>query len=197
MARGLVGLICCFALTVVIFTDSTAAVTHTVGDTTGWTIPSSPEFYTDTWEDNKTFRIGDKLAFNWSGVHNVAQVSTEADYDNCNTAAARVLSSTSPFEFTLNTTGDHYFLCTVGTHCRSGQKLKLEENGEREATCEFHVDRALNDNGAGAGVVMTALGGTKMYYAISFGFKASNNEAEYEAMLVGLKLAKELEVMRL
>ncbi|KAF4398748.1 hypothetical protein G4B88_028111 [Cannabis sativa] len=126
MARGLVGLICCFALTVVIFTDSTAAVTHTVGDTTGWTIPSSPEFYTDTWEDNKTFRVGDKLAFNWSGVHNVAQVSTEADYDNCNTAAARVLSSTSPFEFTLNTTGDHYFLCTVGTHCRSGQKLKVD-----------------------------------------------------------------------
>ena len=34
----------------------------------------------------------------------------------------------------------------------------------------------------------------KIYCAIHFGFKASNNEAKYEALIVGLHLAHELEV---
>ncbi|KAM1451564.1 hypothetical protein ACFX2I_038654 [Malus domestica] len=33
-----------------------------------------------------------------------------------------------------------------------------------------------------------------MEYAIRFKFKASNNKAEYEALLAGLRLAKHLEV---
>ena len=33
-----------------------------------------------------------------------------------------------------------------------------------------------------------------MYYAICIGFKATNNEAEYEALLIGLKVATKLEV---
>ena len=32
----------------------------------------------------------------------------------------------------------------------------------------------------------------KITCVLRFGFKASNNEAEYEAILVGLRLAKEL-----
>ena len=33
-----------------------------------------------------------------------------------------------------------------------------------------------------------------MNCALRFGFKASNNEAEYEALIVGLELAKEMKV---
>ena len=33
-----------------------------------------------------------------------------------------------------------------------------------------------------------------MYWALRFKFKASNNEAEYEALIAGLKLAKEMKV---
>ena len=33
--------------------------------------------------------------------------------------------------------------------------------------------------------------------AITLGFKASNNEGEYEALLVGLRMAKELAVKKL
>ena len=33
-----------------------------------------------------------------------------------------------------------------------------------------------------------------MYCALRFGFKASNNEAEYEALIARLELAKELKV---
>ena len=33
-----------------------------------------------------------------------------------------------------------------------------------------------------------------MHYTLRFGFKASNNEAEYEALIEGLNLAKEMKV---
>ncbi|XP_062118866.1 uncharacterized protein LOC133832557 [Humulus lupulus] len=44
---------------------------------------------------------------------------------------------------------------------------------------------------------MTGLGGHKMYCAIRFGFEALNNEAGYEALLAGLRLAKGLKVTHL
>ena len=36
--------------------------------------------------------------------------------------------------------------------------------------------------------------GHQMHCALRFSFKASNNEAEYEVLIVGLKLAKEMKV---
>ena len=36
--------------------------------------------------------------------------------------------------------------------------------------------------------------GHKITCALKFGFKASNNEAEYEALLAGLRLAKKMKV---
>ena len=36
--------------------------------------------------------------------------------------------------------------------------------------------------------------GHKIHCAICFGFKASNNEAEYEALIAGLRLAREMRV---
>ena len=39
--------------------------------------------------------------------------------------------------------------------------------------------------------------GVKVLYALKFGFKASNNEAEYEALITGLKLAKDVGTKRI
>ena len=36
-----------------------------------------------------------------------------------------------------------------------------------------------------------------MEYALQFGFRAINNEGEYEALIIGLQLAKELEIKNL
>ena len=44
-------------------------------------------------------------------------------------------------------------------------------------------------HGSGAGIILTTLEGIHLEYALRFGFQASNNEAEYEAVLVGLQLA--------
>ena len=57
---------------------------------------------------------------------------------------------------------------------------------------DLHVDGASNARGAGAGVVLTNPDREKLRYALRFEFKASNNEAEYEALIVGLELANKL-----
>ncbi|XP_039071753.1 blue copper protein-like [Hibiscus syriacus] len=71
--------------------QSTYAATYTVGDNTGWTVPTggNTEFY-DNWADNKNFLVGDILVFNFAtGSHNVAEV-TEAVYDSCNVSPVTV-----------------------------------------------------------------------------------------------------------
>ena len=39
--------------------------------------------------------------------------------------------------------------------------------------------------------------GNKIHCSLHFGFQASNNEVEYEAVIAGLRLAKELKVNNL
>ena len=41
---------------------------------------------------------------------------------------------------------------------------------------------------SGAGIVMTSPKGNSYKYAIKFAFLASNNEAEYEAAIAGLRM---------
>ncbi|GFS40548.1 hypothetical protein Acr_00g0069240 [Actinidia rufa] len=48
------------------------------------------------------------------------------------------------------------------------------------------------EHGCGAGLVIQAPLGEQMEYAIRMGFKATNNEAEYKALLAGLRVATEL-----
>ncbi|XP_021799986.1 uncharacterized protein LOC110744317 [Prunus avium] len=56
----------------------------------------------------------------------------------------------------------------------------------------LHVDGSANQQGCGAGLVLTAPDGTKMEYAIRCSFRTSNNKAEYEALLASLRLAKSM-----
>ena len=58
----------------------------------------------------------------------------------------------------------------------------------------LYMDGASNENRLGAGIMLISLKGQKIHYALHFGFQASNNEAEYETLIVGLKVAKELNV---
>ena len=47
------------------------------------------------------------------------------------------------------------------------------------------------------GLILTSLEGIDIEYALRFEFRASNNEAEYEAVIAGLNLAHSLEVDQL
>ena len=54
------------------------------------------------------------------------------------------------------------------------------------------VDGASSAMGAGAGIVLITPEGIRLEHSFRLGFKASNNEAEYEALITGLKTAFDL-----
>ncbi|XP_057745745.1 uncharacterized protein LOC130963660 [Arachis stenosperma] len=59
------------------------------------------------------------------------------------------------------------------------------------------VDGASNPHGSGAGILLENAEGVVIEHSLRFSFKASNNQAEYEALLAGLRLAIELHVVNL
>nr|XP_009390432.1 PREDICTED: uncharacterized protein LOC103976831 [Musa acuminata subsp. malaccensis] len=59
----------------------------------------------------------------------------------------------------------------------------------------LHVDGSANSKGVGAGLVLLAPDGRSFERSLRFGFQATSNEAEYEALLAGLRLAREMQVV--
>ncbi|XP_027156411.1 uncharacterized protein LOC113757207 [Coffea eugenioides] len=56
----------------------------------------------------------------------------------------------------------------------------------------LYVDGSSNGDGSGAGLLLEGPQGEVCSYALRFGFPATNNEAEYEALIAGLQLARRL-----
>ncbi|XP_062104426.1 uncharacterized protein LOC133815626 [Humulus lupulus] len=61
----------------------------------------------------------------------------------------------------------------------------------------MHTDGASNSQGAGIGIVLEAPSGLKIEEAICLEQSTMNNEAEYEALIYGLELAREMGIQRL
>ncbi|XP_074297521.1 uncharacterized protein LOC141628255 [Silene latifolia] len=74
--------------------------------------------------------------------------------------------------------------------------LSLEED-KGEQVWELHVDGASNARGTGVGLVLKSPQGDLIVKAVRSEFKATNNEAEYEALILGLKLALDLKIRHL
>ncbi|XP_059627137.1 uncharacterized protein LOC132269936 [Cornus florida] len=78
--------------------------------------------------------------------------------------------------------------------------LEYEDTPEEpelpEPQWELWVDGSSNQTSAGVGVVISTPEGTKLQQSICLNFPATNNEAEYEALLAGLRLANSLQVPR-
>ena len=53
----------------------------------------------------------------------------------------------------------------------------------------LNVDGASNNKGVGIGIILTALEGSIIEQSFTLCFLASNNEAEYETVLAGLRAA--------
>ncbi|XP_068504532.1 uncharacterized protein [Phaseolus vulgaris] len=54
------------------------------------------------------------------------------------------------------------------------------------------VDGSSNQLGSGAGIILEGPNGVLIEQSLKFAFKASNNQAEYEALIAGVLLAKEM-----
>jgi hypothetical protein len=61
----------------------------------------------------------------------------------------------------------------------------------------MYFDGSLMTTGAGAGLVFVSPSGVPLKYMIHLHFPMSNNEAEYEALINGLRIAVELGIRRL
>ena len=54
------------------------------------------------------------------------------------------------------------------------------------------MDGSSNQLGSGAGVILEVPNGVLIEQCLRFAFKAINNQAEYEALIAGISLAKEM-----
>ncbi|XP_020963343.1 uncharacterized protein LOC110264980 [Arachis ipaensis] len=66
-----------------------------------------------------------------------------------------------------------------------------------EVSWSIHVDGASNKEGSGAGILLKEGDKVVAEQSLQFCFNASNNQAEYEALLAGLKLALQLHIPRI
>jgi hypothetical protein len=78
--------------------------------------------------------------------------------------------------------------------------LELQSTGPPDLSSVWmmYFDGSKRIQGAGAGVVLISPQGDKLKYVLQMSFpQASNNEAEYEALLHGMKMAKACGATRL
>ncbi|XP_016196290.1 uncharacterized protein LOC107637382 [Arachis ipaensis] len=70
-------------------------------------------------------------------------------------------------------------------------------DNQTEKSWKLYVDSASNKEGSGAGVTLKEGEQVIAEQSLQFSFTASNNQAEYEALLAGLKLAQDLQISKL
>lgn len=73
--------------------------------------------------------------------------------------------------------------------------LTIEE--EKTEEWVLSVDGATNSKGSRVGIILEDPQGALIEQSLHFAFRASNNQAEYEALIAGMLLAKKLGVKEL
>lgn len=84
-----------------------------------------------------------------------------------------------------------------GQHLADFATELLQSTNEPLPTWHLNVDGSLDKKGGGAGIIVEGPNGLIIEQAVSFNFQTSNNQAEYEALIADLILARELEVEHL
>ncbi|GJV73425.1 reverse transcriptase domain-containing protein [Tanacetum coccineum] len=62
---------------------------------------------------------------------------------------------------------------------------------------KFYTDGASSSDGSGAGLMLIEPEGKEYTYALRLEFETMNNESEYEALLAGLRIAQEMEIVNM
>ena len=80
---------------------------------------------------------GSTVTFQWSGYHNVVEVSNNENFETCNAAGGVEHAPSAPggeFSVVLNTPGTHYYICSVPSHCVDGQRIAITVQSANAAT---------------------------------------------------------------
>ena len=75
----------------------------------------------------------------------------------------------------------------------SSKSNKISRSNPKE-TWTLHVDGSSNSSRSRARLILSSPEGDVMAYTLRFEFSTTNNEVEYEALIAGLKIARELGV---
>jgi len=75
--------------------------------------------------------------------------------------------------------------------------IELPSITEKRASWLLSVDGSSNKKGSGAGIILEGPGQVVVKQSIRFEFETSNNQAEYEALIAGLRLTRNLGVKSL
>lgn len=78
---------------------------------------------------------------------------------------------------------DFLLECTIP---EDGSTPNSSKHPRASAPWLLHIDGSSNAKGSGAGLILTCPEGVTFEYGVCFSFPASNNEAEYEALLTDL-----------
>ena len=80
----------------------------------------------------------------------------------------------------------------IDTPSKSVERKKDIEPNNPSNIESLRIDCSSNVNRSGAGVILESPTGEKISYDLRLEFSASNNEVEYKALLVRLRLAKKM-----
>ena len=69
----------------------------------------------------------------------------------------------------------------------------VDNEDPQEPGWALHVDRASNSKGCRVSVILEKEGEFIVELSIKFDFPVSNNQAEYEALIAGMKLANDVD----
>ncbi|GKE78023.1 reverse transcriptase domain-containing protein, partial [Tanacetum coccineum] len=86
------------------------------------------------------------------------------------------------------------FLAELPTKESDGDEKVVTNGVPAKEVWRLFTDGSSNEGGSGAGLILTNPAEVEFTYALRFKFKASNNEAEYEALLAGLRIAEKIGV---
>nr|GEX08718.1 hypothetical protein [Tanacetum cinerariifolium] len=85
-----------------------------------------------------------------------------------------------------------------GHKIKEAQEAKAPENLETEADLwKLYINGASNKHRSGAGLILIDPEGAEYSYALRLNFANSNNDAEYKALLVGLRIAAKIKVEKM
>ncbi|XP_074288205.1 uncharacterized protein LOC141613371 [Silene latifolia] len=83
------------------------------------------------------------------------------------------------------------------THVEAEKGMLTLLGDQESGVWTLYIDGASNARGAGVGLVLRSLKGDMMVQVDRCEFKATNNEAEYEALILGMQMAQGLKVRNL
>nr|GEZ19731.1 hypothetical protein [Tanacetum cinerariifolium] len=81
-----------------------------------------------------------------------------------------------------------------GSH--SEKRVKEKKVLDPSNEWKLYTNGASSSDGKGAGLMLIDPAGKEYTYALRFEFETTNNEAEYDALLAGLRIAQEMEITK-